>query len=152
MNCDHEHNHQHTSPEDLLKHAGLKVTRQRAAILSVLQEATGSLTADEIFLTLKQNDQTFGLSTVYRALSSLEEHDLVCRSDLPGSSQCYFLKTAEHRHRLVCVRCKHSILLDGCPVEQFAAKVGGENGFLITGHSFEIFGICPDCQREAAHV
>ena len=152
MNCHHEHEHHHTSPDELLKQAGLKVTRQRTAILATLQEATGSMTADEIFITLKQKDQSFGLSTVYRALSSLEEHGLVSRSDLPGSSQCYFMKTAGHRHRLICTLCKRSVLLDGCPVEQFAAKVGGENGFLITGHSFEIFGVCPECQQENANV
>jgi len=150
MSCEHEHHHH--SPEELLKQAGLKVTKQRTAILSILQQAEGSMTADDIYLHLKQHDQSFGLSTVYRALASLEEHQLVSRSDLPGSSQCYFLKTAEHRHRLVCIRCRHSVLLDGCPVEKFAANVGSEHGFAITGHSFEIFGICPECQREEAHV
>lgn len=152
MSCGNEHHEHHHSPEELLKQVGLKVTKQRTAILSILQEADGSLTADEIYLALKQQDQSFGLSTVYRALASLEEHELVTRSDLPGSSQCFFLKTAEHRHRLVCMRCRHSILLDGCPVEQFAAKVGSEHGFAITGHSFEIFGICPECRREDENV
>ena len=154
MICEHEHHHDHhhDSPEEMLKNAGLKVTKQRSAILSILLEASGSITADEIYLALKQQEQPFGLSTVYRALASLEEHDLITRSDLPGSSQCFFLKTAGHRHRLVCVRCKHSILLDGCPVEQFASQVGSSNGFVITGHSFEIFGICPECQSEGAHV
>ena len=154
MSCYHDHSHEEHrhSPGKLLKEAGLKVTKQRMAILAILQEAAGSMTADEIYLTLKQQDQSFGLSTVYRALTSLEEHELVTRSDLPGSSQCFFLKATGHRHRLVCVRCKRSVLLDGCPVEQFAAQVGSEYGFTITGHSFEIFGICPDCQAEAEHV
>ena len=140
------HCSEHT-PEELLKEAGLKVTRQRTAILALLLEGN-SRTADEIYLALKQQQQNFGLSTVYRVLASLEEHGLITRSDMPGSSQCFFLRSAGHRHRLICTRCRTSVLLDGCPVEQFAAQVGSRHGFLITGHSFEIFGICPACRKK----
>lgn len=140
--------HQH-SPEALLKAAGLKVTRQRSAILDILLKAPGSMTADDIYLALKQQEEPLGLSTVYRTLTSLEEHGLVSRADLPGSScQCFFLKSAGHRHHLICTRCRTSVLLDGCPVGQFAAEVGSRHGFLITGHSFEIFGLCPSCRRK----
>ena len=137
---------------DLLRRAGLKVTRQRMAIPELLQEEE-SLTADQIFMALREKGQEFGLSTVYRALASLEEKGLVSRTELPGSSsQCFFLKSGGHRHHLICIRCRKRVLLDGCPVEAFAEEIAGRSGFVITGHSLEIFGLCPACQQENAHV
>lgn len=133
----------------LLKEAGLKVTRQRTAILDILLKSGGSLTADELYLMLKKEGQPLGLSTVYRTLSSLEEHGLIAKAGLPGSScQCFFLKAAGHRHHLICTRCRASVELDRCPLGEFSAEMGDRYGFAITGHSLEIFGICPNCREK----
>ncbi len=133
---------------ELLKKSGLKVTKQREAILDILLSSPAHLTAEDIYLELKGAGHDFGLSTVYRTLSSLEEHRIVEKSGLPGDGgrQYYNIAHTGHRHHLVCVKCKRCILLDECPVEAFTAAVCKAHGFTLTGHSFEIFGVCPDCQ------
>lgn len=132
----------------LLKKAGLKVTRQRTAILDILLAADGSLTADELYLMLKKQGHRLGLSTVYRTLSSLEEYGLIPRAGLPGSSQRFFPKAAGHRHQLICTQCRASVELDRCPLGEFSTEMGDRYGFAITGHALEIFGLCPKCQEK----
>lgn len=134
---------------ELLKQSGLKVTKQREAILDILLTSPAHLTAEDIYLDLKSRGCAFGLSTVYRTLSSLEEHHIVEKTALPGDSgkQYYEIAHTGHRHHLVCVKCKRCIVLDQCPVEAFTALVCKSHGFTLTGHSFEIFGVCPDCQN-----
>ena len=84
----------------LLKAAGLKITRQREEILSVLAQTDRGITAEEIY---QQSDRDYGLATVYRTLAVLLEHKIVERADLPGSpSQYYRLAGESHRHHLIC--------------------------------------------------
>ena len=61
------------NPLELLKKSGLKVTKQREAILDILLTSPSHLTAEDIYLDLKAQGHDFGLSTVYRTLSSLED-------------------------------------------------------------------------------
>lgn len=137
------------SAPELLKKSGLKVTKQREAILDILLASPAHLTAEDIYLDLKAKSLDFGLSTVYRTLSSLEEHRIVEKTGLPDDTgkQYYEIAHTGHRHHLVCVKCKRCIVLDECPVEAFTAAVCKAHGFTLTGHSFEIFGVCPDCQN-----
>ena len=133
---------------DLLKQSGLKVTKQREKILNLLLTSPAHLTAEDIYLQLKKEGHDFGLSTVYRTLSSLEKQHIVEKTDLPDNSGRQYFNIAHtgHRHHLVCVKCKRCIVLDQCPVEAFTNTICKAHRFSLTGHSFEVFGVCPECQ------
>lgn len=132
----------------ILKRAGMKITRQRESILAIFLQTDARLTADDIFLRLRERGEDFGLSTVYRTLSALVEHQVLERAELPDNvSQCFNLAHKGHRHQLTCIQCKRTILLDECPAEDFLESIGRKHGFQVTGHSFEVFGVCPNCQR-----
>ena len=132
----------------ILKQAGMKITRQRESILAIFLHTDARLTADDIFLRLRENGEDFGLSTVYRTLSALVDHQVLERAELPdNASQCFNLAHTGHRHQLTCIRCKRTILLDECPAEDFLESIGRKHRFQVTGHSFEVFGVCPNCQR-----
>lgn len=62
---------------DKLKEKGLKVTRQRLAILEVLVEENFPLSAQNIFSKLRRNNPNLRLSTVYRTLNSFVEKKIV---------------------------------------------------------------------------
>ncbi len=133
---------------NLLREAGLKITRQRERILEIFVQTDARLTADDLYLKLREQGEDLGLSTIYRTLSSLADHQILERTELPGdTSQCFSLTHGGHRHQLTCVRCRKTILLDECPAEEFLEEVGKKQGFQVTGHSFEVFGICPECQK-----
>ena len=112
-------------------------------------EADTRLTAEDLFLRLRERNEEYSLATVYRTLSALAERHVLERGELPDHScQCYNLAHQGHRHQLTCIRCHKTLLLDECPGEEFLEEVGRRHGFRVTGHSFEVFGICPACQKE----
>ena len=131
--------------EQRLKKAGLKATRQRAAILRCLEQAGGeALTAEELFEQL--NPKTgVDRSTVYRSLAGMESRGLVERMDRRDGTACYCLAGQEHNHLLMCVRCQKTVPIPGCPLHQMEESIGAATGFVMLGHTLELTGICPDC-------
>ena len=54
-----------------LKEKGLKVTRQRLLVLSVLEQNNGShMTAEDIYELVSEDYPEIGLATVYRTLQT----------------------------------------------------------------------------------
>ena len=139
---------EHKDAVTLLKNAGLKITRQRQVILELFLDTKQHLSAEEVFLTLKDKGEDFGLATVYRTLAVLEEQGILDKSDAPGSaSQRYFPAAHEHQHQLICTRCGKVVYLDECPAEEYLHRLAEHYGFQITGHSFQIYGLCPGCRE-----
>ena len=133
--------------EKTLKKAGLKVTPRRKAMLEILLGSGRSLTAEEVYSALSQK-QNCNLSTVYRALNMMAEHHLL-QKNVHGDKKIYYkLNLEHHSHQLVCERCHEHVSIDLCPLEQFKRDLQENTGYLITGHQFEISGICPRCAQK----
>ncbi|HVJ49374.1 transcriptional repressor [Desulfitobacterium sp.] len=132
---------------ELLAKEGVKRTKHRKAILEILEGTDSPLTADEIFLTLKEKSTSIWLSTVYRTLEMLTEKEVVLKSTSMGEDKArYEIKHDEHHHRFVCVGCHKMIPLLDCPLEGFEKKLKDKMDFDVTGHNLEIYGYCHDCK------
>ena len=59
-----------------LKKKGLKVTKHRNSLLEVLEIENQPLTAEDIFLKLKEQGISINLSSVYRILDTLADNNL----------------------------------------------------------------------------
>ena len=68
---------------------GIKKTKQREAIWSVLITADKPMTAIEIAEKLGDSDTTW-MSTIYRTLELLETKGIVTRTTLMGSDMAYY--------------------------------------------------------------
>lgn len=126
--------------------AGVRNTRQRAAIIALLDELDGFRSAQELHDELRHRGENIGLTTVYRTLQTLETSGLVdsVRTDT-GESVYRRCAAPHHHHHLVCRRCGSAVELSGREVEAWAADVAARHGFTDVGHTIELFGICPDC-------
>ena len=133
-----------------LKEYGLKNTPGRQAVLEVLAHAQEPLAAGEVYRRVlagegtEKNRRTC-LSTVYRTLSTLAEKGLLLRGSGPEGAMTYQLRDSRHRHYLVCTGCGSAVPIPGCPLEQLERSLGDQTGFAITGHSLELYGLCPRC-------
>lgn len=126
---------------------GVKKTRQRECVLSVLEKAKGPLSAAEIWERTDKGGQSSWLSTVYRTLEMFEEKGMVIKTNVMGSDTAlYELDRAQHKHYAVCMGCHKIIPMEGCPMEAFQPRVT-EEGFTVTGHNLEIYGYCRECIR-----
>lgn len=125
----------------ILKDIGIKQTKQRLEILSLLKEAQAPLTAEQIYHAVP--DQTLSLSTVYRTLEMFSEKGITKKSNLLDSDKYYYeLISCHHRDYAVCLACREMRYVDVCPVHDI--KVGD---FTITGHKLELYGYCEKCRK-----
>ena len=89
-----------------LKEAGYKLTPQRLAILTAIEENKGKhLNTEEIYDLVKQRNPEMGLATVYRTLQLLEELEVVSSLNLEDGCIRYELYNDEghhNHHHLIC--------------------------------------------------
>ncbi len=136
--------------KDLLKNGNLKSTRHRKAILEVLEKNDTPLTAEDLYLKLKENEISISLSTVYRVLETLVEKGLATRSNLADDNRAvYELSHNEHRHHLLCTKCRKVLPVDGCPLEDYEKLLEQRFGFTVKGHKLEVYGYCQGCREKS---
>lgn len=137
------------SYEVLLKKSGLKSTKQRKAILEVLNSMELPATAEDVFLGLKDIDAAANLSTVYRTLEALSEQDIIRKISIVGEEKAFYeMLKASHRHFLICVNCKKMLPISGCPLEKYEKSLEEKTDFEISGHSLNLYGYCPACKHK----
>ena len=122
-------------------------TRQRTAVLAVLDDGDAFRSAQEIHQELVSRGDAVGLSTVYRALSAMataEEVDTLLRDD--GETLYRRCRGAAHHHHLVCRACGATVEVDGPAVERWADRVAAEHGYDDVSHTLEVFGRCAACR------
>jgi len=130
-----------TMPEQ----APRRQTRQRTAVSAVLGAANEFLSAQEIHDVLRQQGDRVGLTTVYRALQTMVDDDVVDVIVRDDGESVYRSCSEHHHHHLVCRRCRATIEVEAPAVESWAEEVAAQHGFTDVAHTVEVFGVCPDC-------
>jgi len=134
--------------KELLNREGIKSTRHRNAILQLLEESESPLTAEQLFITLRDKSASIDLSTVYRTLDTFASKNLVIKSNrVDDGKALYELNHHEHKHHLLCVGCHKLISLEDCPMGELQQVLKKKIDFDVTGHKLEIYGYCHDCKR-----
>lgn len=132
-----------------IKKSGLKGTKSRSAILEVLEQSKQPLSAEAVYAELKHKNIAINLSTVYRTLDALTDKDLAVRLTITGENKAlYEASHAGHRHYLVCLDCKKTMAVEGCPLEGYEKKLADETDFVIEGHRLDIYGYCAECRNK----
>lgn len=133
--------------KQVLAREGVKNTKYRNAILKIIEQSKIPLTAEEIFLTLKEKHGSIWLSTVYRTLEILTSKELIIKLTILDDDKArYELNHNEHRHHVICVSCHKMISFLDCPVEEFEKTLKEKVDFDVTGHKLEIYGYCQNCK------
>ena len=124
----------------------MRATRQRAAIVDLLDSVEGFRSAQELHDELRRRGENIGLTTVYRTLQAMSAANLVdtLRTDT-GESVYRRCSGSHHHHHLVCRSCGATVEVAGREVETWASEVAAAHGFSDVSHTIEIFGTCPAC-------
>lgn len=127
-----------------LNHHGIKYSKQREKLLSLLKEAENPLTIGDLANEVKDID----LSTIYRNLDMMVEKGLLIKTNhMEQNKTTYDYNRHDHRHYLICRECQRIDVLDGCPIHDYEHEVEHTSHYEITGHRLELYGVCPDCQK-----
>lgn len=132
----------------IVKQKGLKYTEQREIVLNILIHAEDHLTAEEVYneIKSKDSDSNIGIATVYRALSFLEEVDLITSINFGTDGKKYESNAKSHHDHLICTQCGKIIEFLDDEIEKRQDRIAKKNKFKITSHSMQLYGVCSDCQ------
>lgn len=125
----------------------VKRTRSQERILNLLKSLKQPLSAQNIYMELRQRNQNVGLATVYRALEALKLEGAVLVRTLANGESLYNC-VQQDQHHLTCLQCGASITIDECPVHQLEAQLQETHNFKVFYHTLEFFGLCPRCQTQ----
>ncbi len=139
----------------ILKKTKIRTTKQRLLILYLLKEQTAPIDAQTLYQLAKDWIQEedpdfppFWLSTVYRTLDLFVLHDVVEKVvHFNDHHAAYILKGGHHQHYAICTNCHTILPFEDCPHALWENHLA-QDGFKMTGHRIEVYGVCKQCQEE----
>jgi Fur family transcriptional regulator, ferric uptake regulator len=135
----------------LLRSRGERMTTPRLAVLRVLLERPGHLSAEQIVTAVAEGEPAVHRASVYRALEMLTHIDVVAHVHLGHGGTAYHLATphqSAHLHAQ-CDECGRVIDLPVDALEQATADIGRRTGFQLDPRHVALSGRCADCAASA---
>jgi Fur family transcriptional regulator, ferric uptake regulator len=126
-----------------LRADGVRVTRQRLAILHVLREASDHPRAEDILTRARQQDPSVSQATVYRTLAILEKAGTVHRNEFDGRGARFELADRQHHDHLIDLDTGAVVEFHSPRIEQLQAEIAAELGYDIEWHRLELYGRKP---------
>jgi Fe2+ or Zn2+ uptake regulation protein len=133
-----------------LAESGKRMTRQRATVLDVIEETQGHLHAEELYALARARDRRISLSTVYRTLALLKDHDLVVERHFDEEHHHYEAKDDREHYHLICSSCGKVVEFDSPQLIKLLHQIGEAQRFEITRADVEVLGRCETCQAANA--
>ncbi|KGA95913.1 Fur family transcriptional regulator [Alkalihalobacillus alcalophilus ATCC 27647 = CGMCC 1.3604] len=132
-----------------LKEKGYKHTGKREEMLRLFSDEKRYISAKDVLEAM--NDYYPGLSfdTIYRNLSLFTDLDILETTELEGEKRFRFrCSTQHHHHHLICLDCGKTAHIQNCPMDGLQLQAQAPfSDFEVTGHKFEIYGKCGQCQQ-----
>lgn len=110
-------------------------------ILQLINESSGHMTAEQIFLELKKMESKVVQATVYNNLNMLHREGLIRKVSLEGSPDRYD-KIKKHDH-LVCKKCG---ALSDISFHDLTEGLEEQLGEGILSYDLKVFYLCPKCR------
>jgi Fur family transcriptional regulator, stress-responsive regulator len=130
--------------EDLLRGAGLRVTRPRVGVLSAVYDHPHADT-DSIAGVVRADLGEVSTQAVYDVLRALTSAGLVRRIVPPGSVARYESRVGDNHHHVVCRSCGAIADVDCAVGDAPCLAASEDHGYAIDEAEVVYWGICPDC-------
>jgi Fur family transcriptional regulator, stress-responsive regulator len=139
-----------TDIEVQLRQSGLRVTRPRVAVLTVLGDHPHTDT-DTIIRRVREVAGDVSHQAVYDVLRALTDAGLVRRLQPAGSVARYELRVGDNHHHVVCRSCGAIADVDCAVGHAPCLGASDDHGFAIDEAEVIYWGTCPDCSATRIH-
>jgi Fur family transcriptional regulator, ferric uptake regulator len=129
---------------------GLRLTRQRRAVVDAVAAAGASVSALQVFDAARARCPELGLTTVYRTLEVLGEIGALRRVHGPDHCEAFVPAGAAHGHTVVCSRCGRATEFTECDMHEVVDAAARQTGYEITEHFLQLSGVCAVCHVAAS--
>ncbi len=121
------------------------MTKNARAILEIIRHSSAHLTAEQIYLLLKEQNRAMAQATVYNNLSYLYSQGLIRKLSVEGYPDRYD-NIVRHDH-LVCKKCGR---LSDILLEDLTEKLQHQIGVPMLSYDLKISYICDECLKNGA--
>ena len=134
--------------EHRMRHASLRVTRPRMAVLAAVQAHPHADTRS-IVEDVRRELGTVSVQAVYNVLDVLSDAGLIRRIDPPGSVARYESRVGDNHHHLVCRSCGAIEDVDCAAGAAPCLIPAHDHGFRLDEAEAAFRGLCPGCAAAA---
>lgn len=119
------------------------MTRNAKQILKIITDSHEHLSAEQIFLRLKENNQSVVLATVYNNLASLYKEGLIRKISVEGYPDRYD-NVRRHDH-LICKGCGK---LSDISLDDLTQTLQKQISIPMISYDLKINYLCEDCIKK----
>ncbi|HOT92140.1 MAG TPA: Fur family transcriptional regulator [Anaerolineae bacterium] len=131
-----------------LRERDCRITPQRLALLEMLIESDEHPSAAQLYERLRTRFPTTSLATVYKTLNLLRDLGEVVEISFSDGDTHYDASNPTPHIHLICTQCHRISDVAFITAPNLARELEAQTGYRITGHRFDFYGICPDCQAK----
>ena len=125
--------------DDLIREAGLRITRQRQTIVRILIEAEDHPDADQVLTRARTLDASISQATTYRTLAALSDRGLVRTHTFDSSAARFELAARPHHDHLIDVETGQIVEFVSAEIERLQRDIAAAHGYEIIAHRLELF-------------
>lgn len=134
---------------ELLKKDGLRLTKQRDALLEAVFATHRHFSAEDLHGDLARAGHRVSIATIYRSLNLLVEGGLIQGLDV-GNGRVLYEHTLGHQHHdhMVCRDCGKITEFMSPEIEALQEQAAKEHKFTVIAHSLKLYGYCFNCSKK----
>ncbi len=129
-----------------------KLTPQRESTVQVLLEnEEDHLSAEDVYLLVKEKAPEIGLATVYRTLELLSDLKIIHKINFGDGVARYEFRAEDaehHHHHLVCISCGTVDEIMEDLLGEIEEQVERDFNFKILDHRLTFHGFCHRCKEK----
>ncbi len=135
--------------KSLFKEKGLRITKQRIAIINTFLESLNHPSIEDILNKVRKKHGRISYSTVYRTLKILSDSGFADERHF-GDGYTRYEKVVQgmHHDHIICISCGKIIEFESDDIERIQSRVAKKYNFKLIAHKMELYGQCPDCRKD----
>lgn len=130
----------------IFKEKKLKLTPQRLAVYKYLMSTKEHPSAEVIYKALQPDYPTMSLATVYKAVKTLVEVNLVQEINVGEGNFRYDGNNNEHAH-IQCLSCNKVDDLEHVSFPDLNKTAEDNSAYKVISNKLFFYGICENCQQ-----
>lgn len=131
---------------NIFREKKLKLTPQRLAVYKYLMTTTEHPSAETVYTAIQPEYPTMSLATVYKALKTLVEVNLVQEINVGEGNFRYDGTVSSHPH-IQCVNCKKVEDISSLDLKYLNEEANQHTDFRVLSSQMYFYGICKECDK-----
>lgn len=126
--------------KDILRKENLRYTIQRQAIWDEIRNSQEHRDAEDIYLSIRNNECNVSRATVYRTIDVLVKNRLVRKMDVGNGRSLYEPRLDDgHHDHMICTETGDIVEFFNENLENLQEKIANDYGYTVIRHVHQLF-------------